>query len=524
MRKNISLYFHTLRHLRWEQILYRIWYALERKVFPAGKLRKPLSVPDFRPLTLVPGIPAPISLSGSEFSFIGFRHRFNGEIDWEFRDHGRLWTYNLNYFDFLHQPGTDPDRERKRMVGYSRLLTTRSTGSEPYPTSLRGINWIKFISAHSIRDGDILGSLHAQYRHLYRHPEYHLMGNHLLENGFSLLFGGLFFQEECWLKRGINIVSGELKEQILDDGGHFELSPMYHQIILCRLLDCLNLSKHNPGLPTGFGELMHRTAQKMLGWIIQMTWQDGAVPMVNDSAPGIAPDTRSLLEYASRLGIQPDHTIKPGSSGYRMYRNEHLELFVDAGAIGPDYIPGHAHADTLSFLLQVGNKPFLTETGTSTYENNAVRWIERSTRSHNTVTCYDRDQSRVWGSHRVARRARATILREDDSSIEASHDGYRHLGIIHQRSFLLSNNRVIIRDILHGKGNPTGKAWFHFAPGISPELSCRELRTDKACIRINGADEIVLKTYNFARGFHDRAEAVVAEINFQKNLSTEIIT
>ncbi len=523
MRKNIALYYHTLRHLRWIQILFRIWYFMERKIIPARSLRKPHKVPVTRPLTLIPGIPAPVTRSGSAFSFVGLCHDFGKEIDWEFKGHGRLWTYNLNYFDFLHQPGAEYESERQRMIGFIRHLTTHSTGAEPYPTSLRGINWVKFLSAHHGRDEMITGSLHAQYQYLYHHPEYHLMGNHLLENGFSLLFGGLFFQEERWLTRGIKIISRELNEQIMNDGGHFELSPMYHQIILYRLLDCLNLARYNPGLPKEFADHLDQTARLMLGWLQQISWQDGTIPMVNDSAPGIAPDTGLLLEYAARLSIQPSRSVKPGSSGYRMYRNDDMELFVDAGAVGPDYIPGHAHADALAFLLRIGGVPFLTETGTSSYENNAVRWIERSTRSHNTVTCFDRDQSRVWGSHRVAKRARVSIMREDETSMEACHDGYRDFGIIHYRKFFIGGQRVIIRDQLDGTGNPNGKAYLHFAPGIVPETTDQGLKTGAAAILLQGAEEIVLKTYNFARGFNDRTEAVVAEITFRKSLSTEII-
>ena len=36
-----------------------------------------------------------------------------------------------------------------------------------------------------------------------------------------------------------------LNEQILDDGGHYELSPMYHKLMLYRILDCINLAKSN---------------------------------------------------------------------------------------------------------------------------------------------------------------------------------------------------------------------------------------------------------------------------------------
>ena len=35
----------------------------------------------------------------------------------------------------------------------------------------------------------------------------------------------------------------ELPEQILADGGHFELSPMYHALVLEDLLDLVNIAR-----------------------------------------------------------------------------------------------------------------------------------------------------------------------------------------------------------------------------------------------------------------------------------------
>ena len=43
-----------------------------------------------------------------------------------------------------------------------------------------------------------------------------------------------------WLKKGLKIYQQQVNEQILDDGAHFELSPMYHSIILEDMLDIIN--------------------------------------------------------------------------------------------------------------------------------------------------------------------------------------------------------------------------------------------------------------------------------------------
>ena len=56
------------------------------------------------------------------------------------------------------------------------------------------------------------------------------------------------FQDKSLYNKSKKILKLELKEQILNDGGHFELSPMYHQIILSRILDCVLLINLNPNI------------------------------------------------------------------------------------------------------------------------------------------------------------------------------------------------------------------------------------------------------------------------------------
>mgnify|MGYP000647957824 CR=1 FL=1 len=85
----------------------------------------------------------------------------------------------------------------------------------------------------------------AQYVRLTDSLEYHLMGNHLLENAFSLLFRAYYFRNNQLFDTAKKILKTELSEQFLDDGGHFERSPMYHQIMLFRMLDCWNLTENN---------------------------------------------------------------------------------------------------------------------------------------------------------------------------------------------------------------------------------------------------------------------------------------
>ena len=62
-----------------------------------------------------------------------------------------------------------------------------------------------------------------------------------------------------------------------------------------------------------------------MSWLSEVTFKDGTIPMVNDSAFGIAPDTSSLLEYGKNLKLLP-RKIELSASGYRKFTNDSYEL------------------------------------------------------------------------------------------------------------------------------------------------------------------------------------------------------
>src|SRR5690606_31529788 len=100
------------------------------------------------------------------------------------------------------------------------------------------------------------------------------------------------------------------------------------------------------------------------------------------------------------LGIKKVREIELSASGYRKLVRENMELVADIHGISPSYQPGHAHADHLSFVLQVGGNPFIVDMGISTYEIGERRAYERSTKAHNTVTLDDQNTSEVWSGFR----------------------------------------------------------------------------------------------------------------------------
>ena len=451
---------------------------------------------------------------------------FNDEIDWNFSEYGKLWTYNLTYFEYLNQQEITPETGVQLIHDFIRKTGIIKDGLEPFPISLRIINWIKFLIKNNIKDTEIDQSLYIQSEILMDKLEYHLLGNHLLENGFALLFAAYYFSDEKFYKKATTILQPELEEQILTDGAHFELSPMYHSLMLYRVLDCINLIKENTlhfQNARYLSEFLQKKSALMLGWLQHITFQNSNFPCFNDSAPDIAPTPSELFDYATRLNVETK-TVALKESGYRKFQNADYECVVDVGHVGPDYIPGHAHSDTFNFVIHSKGQPFIVDTGISTYENDENRHRERSTSAHNTVQIGEEDQSEVWSSFRVARRAKIIDLNEDKNTIKATHNGYARIGATHTRAFHFSEKEIFIKDNIHTKKNIPARAFIHFHPSVQAEIKDNMINTNVGKIRFEGCKSIELTSYMYAKGFNNRVEAQKIIITFEKDsLETRIL-
>jgi hypothetical protein len=544
----LFLYFRTIIHLRPKQIFYQIFHRIRVKFRQIIGFKYPLFIQaKSYAIELKSSITSNKSYSSEEnrFQFLNQSQTFPVcQINWnDEKTYGKLWAYNLNYFDFLNQENITKQEGLALIYAYIQEAPNLKTGFEPYPMSLRGINWIKFLSKYQIQNAEIDGFLMAQYVRLSDNLEYHLLANHLLENAFSLLFGAYYFRDDHFFKVADKIFQEEFLEQILTDGGHFERSPMYHQIILFRILDCLNLVRSNLTLNPSpverdlshtklnrftfergvfdLEKILENYAQQMLNFLQDITFKNGDIPLVNDAAWNIAPTTKQLSEYANQLNIRPQKNIL-SESGYRKFKNKSVELFIDAGDIAPDYQPAHAHCDTLSFILHIHGKPFIVDTGTSTYENNEIRQSERSTAAHNTVQIGDFEQSEIWSSFRVGRRAKVKIWSENEEGIIASYNGYEHLGVTHQRMFVLSNQQIIIEDKIIGKTKHQQKVYFHFHPSIDIKVTKNSVETDLANITFEGVLEVKQRECFFCEEFNDRKPAIMLILLFKEKLTTKI--
>lgn len=314
------------------------------------------------------------------------------------------------------------------------------TAVEPYPASVR---------ARRLAVAARLGAPGARHelaraaRAVLLRPEVHLLGNHLLENGFGLACAGAVArgaEADLWWHAGVALLGWQLEAQFLADGGHVERSASYHVALLAGLLEAIELADASGrGAPAGWRAVAERAAS----WSAAVRAPDGTYPLFNDAALDAAPSIRDVLALARDVGIAvADPAAVPRAGDTAIVRLEPTGwvrvdgadgacLFVDAGPDADGWQPGHAHADGLTFELWVAGARAVVDFGVASYEVDDARARTRATRSHNTVEVDGLDSCEVWSAFRVGRRGRGRVVSAERDGgcvrLRLEHDGYRWL-------------------------------------------------------------------------------------------------
>jgi len=496
----IALFTHTIKYLRFKQILYRIWYA----VFPINSvlIRTSLNkIPDHIDWSPIKSFTNFLDydwwdkdeITQGRFQFLNDITDFGNSIQWQLSEKSRLWLYNLQYFQYLF-----PSEKLNSTVALGIInnwINQNPPGAEnawdPYPISLRLVNWFKYLSTVSVSDKElqpILKSTYHQAFWLEHLLEYHLLGNHLFKNAKALAFSGLFFKgsdADRWLTNGLRVLNQEIGDQILQDGGHFERSPMYHTMILEDCLDLLNITHncHQPAM-TASRQKLEAAADRMISYLVGMSHPDGEIALFNDAAFGIEHSPEDLIQYYERVTgnevSRPDGKLWSFSETgyYVMTPKTGDRMIIDCGLVGPDYQPGHCHCDTLSFELSLNGRRVIVDSGCFEYEDGPIRQYNRGNAGHNTVTIDGENQSEVWGAHRCARRARpvyANLGEREDGWLhfDGAHDGYKRLKgrPIHHRSVRWKGDFILIDDCIEGRGNHDIESRLHIHPDLAVETN-----------------------------------------------------
>ena len=326
----------------------------------------------------------------------------------------KLYQYELHYLK--HLISSVKANKHENFILWKKLFPiSNDVAWDPYVVSMRLINIIKWILNENIKVNE------SDRRYIYDHAlfirsnlEYHILGNHLLLNAKALIFSGIFFQTseaEEWLEKGINLYRKELKTQFTKSGMHFELSPMYHLLMVQDILDILNIKNISK---TNLCDELSSLVKKSLVQGIKTCHPDGDVSMFNDSCLNQVLSIIKLREYFFNIfnkDIELDENTQSYDQDFFSYNLRNAKLIFNVAENGPSFIPAHCHADTLSFELSLFQERFIVNSGISTYENIPLRLFQKSTRAKSTLCIGHQNSSKVFGAFRMSRGAK--ILNRD---------------------------------------------------------------------------------------------------------------
>lgn len=467
MLGKIGLYANTIRYLKPEQVFWRVGKKMGMKcalkgAHPTKEIgqRIGIAIPelDYDPVFLNRFCVE--ELMADRVTFLHEAEHFDWEGSWHIDGRSPLWNFNLHYFEYIHplahcysETGEWKYLEKTvQMIHGWICQNPQSKGGEgwsAYTISLRLTNWMAYLASvgdkldASFRK-EMEESIFEQYVYLSGHLEKDILGNHYFENLKALVLCALFFGDEKSLPEYLTAFRKECREEILPDGMHFELSPMYHKIILEGILR-VAAAFRAANMPDAE---LERITWDMVSAAYSMGRGLSRTPLFNDSGDNVAKSLAALMECANRyLDIAPVYRKALPDSGYYFFTNGEWKLIVDAGAAGPDYIPGHSHCDAMSFELYRNGEPVLVNCGTYAYQCAQRHWF-RSTEAHNTVQAAGVEQSEIWSTFRLARRSKTRVLEVLENGIRMEMTDYKGNRIL--REILLVPDALHIRDQTEG--------------------------------------------------------------------------
>lgn len=546
MSKKMVLFFHTVKYLKPSQIYFRILNRLKRELYK----RKVLTIKTPKGIVntiqqdfLIPELDYDKEylnrcniqdLIQDKFTFINITNQENLSQAWNNKELQHLWRYNLHYFEYLfqlafhYQNETDNERYFEK---YKYLICNwidnnpmpLGDGWHPYTISLRVTNWIctyKVFEEEIVKDkqfeNKLIDSLYEQYKYLQYNLEKDVLGNHYFENIKALIIGSLFLKEDNVKNKFIKQLLLQLREQILKDGMHFELSPMYHKIMLEDLIKITYWLKEEKE----YIQLVEYV-QRMLDIAYSFEKNTDKTPAFNDSADGISKVCEALISSCKTcFEIQPTPKEELEASGFYIINDNTKKLIYDVGEVCPSYLPAHGHCDALSYELSITGQAVIVNSGTYKYESGEWRNYFRSTKAHNTVVIGDKEQSQYWGSFRVAKRInRVKRTQFMHSGVRVYAGAYRtYQGDTHKRYIadLDTDMLVVLNEVEAKDPQSTVKDYIHFIPGVKVEVkeSKLDITFNEKSFSITpiGIDKVEVKDGWYSSQFNKKEANIVLEL------------
>ena len=327
---------------------------------------------------------------------------------------------------------------------------------------------------------EFIVNYHRHGAHLLKN--YSAEGNHLLFEAQRMVYAGVFFPElkdaAIWRESGINILNREIKKQVYNDGGQYELDPHYHLAAINIFCKALRMADCN-GFRNEFPSEYLDTVKNMIAFYANICFPDYTNPCFSDAKLG---DYQAeLANYRDWLALFPDcdwiryyategHEGAPFpylshgalTSGFFTFRNgwkqDATVMVVKAGPKGE----WHCQPDNGTFELWFNGKNLFPDTGAYVYAGSAEvmklrNWF-RQTRVHNTLTLDGRNLETTQS---------VTGLWQPEGKeqiLVTENPGY--IGLKHRRTvFFVDQAYFVIVDEATGNARGTVNLNYHFREG-----------------------------------------------------------
>jgi len=478
------------------------------------------------------------------FLFLGREADFSDGIRWRDPGASPLWLFQLHYLGALRDLVLTG---RARAAGellesWARVHGARwdAVAWHPYPTSLRLTNLCVAASAAGGFDrvspeAAPLAAVHAAF--LARHLERDLGGNHLLENACALAFASRFLDgrpARDWDATARSLLAREVRRQVLADGAHFELSPMYHVAVLHRLAQVASLLGADDALVVA---TIAPALRAMVGFLDGILAPDGDIPLVGDSARGFAPPPAAARALAVRIAGEPGAPsedevpaaaaarphVRSARATVRAHRESGLYVLAsdrfwclfDAGRAAPDSLPGHGQADVLSVEVWVDGVRVVCDPGVHEYTGPWRAW-GRSTRAHSAVVVDGRDTDEVYASFRIGRRSQVLDVRASHDAVTATVRVAGSDAIV-RRSVRLNGTRgerLQIEDEVRAAPGASVESRLHLAPDVGVRVDVTtglraRIATGGAAVTLHAARRLVAERGAASTRFGELRETVM---------------
>ncbi len=340
---------------------------------------------------------------------VDWHHKIDEETDFH------LWRMKLGHMGFVSPMLSDGTEHHHLAVaellsGYRERADFGTPGCFtsywfPYSVSHR---ILAILSGYNLGYDSISGDLRDEISAFLRwnaafvsaNIEHELRNNHVERNLAALCF--YYSCAQSVPARVASRLDREVRRVIaacvLSDGFIAERSAMYQGLTVMALA----VFARTPFLSARTRRLAGDSHLRALQAWATMTHADGEIALFNDSWFEEVPPISEVVGNQ----VPAPATLLP-EAGYARLESDDMLALMDAGPIGPNWNPGHGHADFLSFEADIEGKRFVVDPGTYQYSTGSRRTFERSARSHNGPHSAGYEPVDYAGCFRVGRMSEA---------------------------------------------------------------------------------------------------------------------